>query len=155
MKYFESTVVHLVFSIFGFINVLLVTYFIHRLAYILLQWCLASWQLDKSNICCQIACVTRVINLFTYIWFSDVLRGYRERPVALNELISWCQQTSFPTNIYLFKVNNRNTRKRVNMPKGNTKRTRTTSWRSFDVVIINSGYIPHLCLLLLLVIFSR
>ena len=95
------------------------------------------------------------------LWFSDVFRGHRKRPVAWNGLVcktsftlkpnlelelsiipkilsliilkvlGWYEltQTSYPANIYLFKVYNRNTRK-WNITKVKNKNTRTTSLTS-------------------------
>ena len=60
-----------------------------------------------------------------------------------------------PANIYLLKVNNRNTRKRTwTMSKVNNNITRMTSWCRSGVFIFRFEYISHLPLLFLLVLWT-
>ena len=52
--------------------------------------------------------------------------------------------STYPANIYLFKVNNRNTKKVWNIFKVNNKDTRTTSMTSFwYIFVVNSDYFTH------------
>ena len=53
---------------------------------------------------------------------------------------------SILAGIYLFKVNNKNTRTKVwNMFKVNNKATKTRHWRRFGDFIVNFAYISHRC----------
>ena len=59
-------------------------------------------------------------------------------------------------NIYLFKVNNRNTRKKCEISsKLTTKNTRTTSMTSFCCFIVNFEHISHLFLVSLLLTLNK
>ena len=52
----------------------------------------------------------------------------------------------FPTKIYLFKVDNRNTRKRCKMLfKVNNENTRTTSVSIIDFELVNVSWVEILC----------
>ena len=76
----------------------------------------------------------------------------KERPVAENGLT---RSRPFPPNIYLIKVNNRNTRKGCKICfKFNNKNIRTTSMTSFSFLffIVSSEYISHLFLMFLLLL---
>ena len=79
------------------------------------------------------------------LWFSDVFRGYRKRPVAWNVLIglnhysiiNWVNNLN-PANIYSFKVCNRNTRKRywnMSNSKLTIKIPERRHWRRFGVFV--------------------
>ena len=61
-----------------------------------------------------------------------------------------------PTNIYLFKLNNRNTRKRCEIcSKLTIKTTARRPWRRSGVFIVNFKYIPHLFLLFLFLTLNK
>ena len=61
-----------------------------------------------------------------------------------------------PAGIYLFKVNNRNTRTRCEIcSKLTIKTTERRQWRRSSVFIINFEYISHLVLVFLLLTLSR
>ena len=61
-----------------------------------------------------------------------------------------------PTDIYLFKVNNRKTRKRCDIYfKVNNKNTRTMSLRSFSCFLINFEHISYLFLVFLLLSLNK
>ena len=63
---------------------------------------------------------------------------------------------NLPANIYLFKVNNRNTRKKVwNMFKVNKKTPERRQWYRSDVLIVNFEHIPYLVLLFLLLTLNK
>ena len=50
-----------------------------------------------------------------------------------------------PANMYLFKVNNKSTRKRCEIcPKLRIKTPERRHWRRFGVVIVNFEHISHL-----------
>ena len=82
--------------------------------------------------------------------------------LALKELIS-CKKRikevkghSNSTKIYLFKVNNKNTRKKVwNIFKVNNKTPERRHWRRSGVFIVIFEHISHLFLVFLLLILSK
>ena len=62
----------------------------------------------------------------------------------------------FPANIYLFKVNNRNTRKTCEIySKLTIKTSKRRQWRHFGVFIVNFEHISHLFLLFLLLTLNK
>ena len=111
---------------------------------------------------------------------SDVSRGYRKRPMTQNELKwkisqlkSWIIRLSetlqlseacskktdkkfFPTNIYLFKVNNRNTRRRCEIcSKLTIKTPERCHWRPIGVFVDNLEHISQPFLVFLLLNFNK
>ena len=103
---------------------------------------------------------TRYLESYLHVWWSLGENSTRIK-------------RSYPANIYLLIVNNRNTRTRCkicskltrktpewrqNMFKVNKKDTRTPvkrrQWRRFDVFIVNFEYISHLVLVFLLLTFA-
>ena len=73
-------------------------------------------------------------------------RGYYFMPFSV---LPW----QIPENIYLFKVNSRNSSKRCEMCS--TLRIKTPEWRRSDVFIIIVEHISHLFLLFLLFILNK
>ena len=62
----------------------------------------------------------------------------------------------FPANIYLFKVNNKNTRKKLwNMFKVNNKNNRAASWLRSGVFIVNFEHISHLIITFLMLTLNK
>ena len=62
----------------------------------------------------------------------------------------------FPANIYLFKFNNRDTRKRCEIcSKLTMKTSERRQWRRFGVFIVNFEHIWHLFLVVLLLTLSK
>ena len=71
-----------------------------------------------------------------------------------NTNLKWCK--SYPANTYLFKVNNRNTRKRYKIcSKLKIKTPERRQWRRSVVFILNLKYISHLFLGLLLLTLNK
>ena len=67
-----------------------------------------------------------------------------------------CFTARYPANIYLFKVNNRNTRKRCEIcSKLRIKTPERRFWRRSGVSIVNFKHISHLFLLFLLLTLSK
>ena len=63
--------------------------------------------------------------------------------------------TVFPASIYLFKVNNRNTRARCEIcSKLKIKTSERRQWRRSGVFIVNFEHILHLALVFLLLILN-
>ena len=68
--------------------------------------------------------------------------------IAISQLceISGFMCSHFPSKIYLFKVNNRNTRKRYEIWSKLTTKTERRQWRCVSVFIVNFEHISHLFL---------
>ena len=63
---------------------------------------------------------------------------------------------TYPANIYLFKVNNRNTRKRCKISsKLTTKTSERRQWRRFGVFIVNFEHISRHFLVFLLLTLNK
>ena len=63
---------------------------------------------------------------------------------------------NIPANIYLFKVNNRNTRKKCEIcSKLTIKTPERRQWCCSGVFIVNLEYISHFFLVFLLVTFNK
>ena len=68
----------------------------------------------------------------------------------------YLEENSYRANIYLFKVNNRNARKRCEIFwKLTTKTPERCHWRRFAVFIFNFEHISHLCPVFLLLTLNR
>ena len=64
--------------------------------------------------------------------------------------------TTYPANSYLFKVNNRNIRKRYEIyPKLTIKRPKQPHWYHSDACTVNFEYISHLFLVFLLLTLNK
>ena len=64
--------------------------------------------------------------------------------------------SNHPANVYLFKVNNRNTRKRCEIcSKLTIKTTERSHWRRSGVFIVNFEHIAHFFLMFLLLNLSK
>ena len=61
----------------------------------------------------------------------------------------------FPVNIQMFKVNNRNFRKRCEICPNNNNNTRTTSRRRAGIFIVNFEHISYVFLVFLLLTLSK
>ena len=65
-------------------------------------------------------------------------------------------QTPIPANIYLYKINNRNTRKRCEIcSKLTIKTPERRQWRRSGVFIVNFEHILHLILVFLLLALNK
>ena len=109
------------------------------------------------------------LNSSENLWYLDDFKGNGSFLILSNALnitskIWWqtfngisLQKISFyRTNIYLFKVNNRNTRKRCNTcSKLTTKTAERRQWPRSSAFIVNFEHISHLFLLLSIVDFQQ
>ena len=76
--------------------------------------------------------------------------------ISKNNFIGLPRIIDFPVGIYLFKVNNRNTRTRCEICSKLTINTpERRQWRRSGVFIVNFEHISHLVLVLLLLTLSR
>ena len=81
--------------------------------------------------------------------------------VIVDEILSKINQkgirnASYPAGIYLFKVNNRNTRTRCEICSKLTINTpERRQWRRSGVFIVNFEHISHLALVFLLLILNK
>ena len=93
-----------------------------------------------------------------FVWFSEKVRSSSnffihkfkdsEKVLTINLFLV---KTIYPANIYLFKINNKNTRKTCEIcSKLTTKTAEWRHWRRSGVFVINSEHISHLVLVLLL-----
>ena len=75
-------------------------------------------------------------------------RGIFITEIAISHLceISGFMCSHFPSKIYLFKVNNRNTRKRYEIWSKLTTKTERRQWRCVSAFIFNFEHISHLFL---------
>ena len=85
--------------------------------------------------------------------FPDVCRGYRKRLTRNGLRVVRPYRTLYllvinnPANIYFFKVNNRNTRKRCEIFSSLTIQTlERRHWRRWGVFIVNFEHMSHLFL---------
>ena len=69
--------------------------------------------------------------------------------------LSCSMNDTTPAGIYLFKVNNRNTRTRCEICSKLTNTPERRQWRRSGVFIVNFEHISHLVLVLLLLTLSR
>ena len=86
-----------------------------------LSWLETSQKNFVIIIIINIIIITCSTYIYIYIKTTD--------PIFLINQIFWPH--NYPANIYLFKINDRNTRKRCNMFKVNNKNNRMTSMTSF------------------------
>ena len=74
----------------------------------------------------------------------------------VDSLRYWFEDKVDAANTYLFKVNNRNTRKRCEVcPKLTIKTPEWRHWHRFDVFIVNFEHISHLFVVLYIVNFKQ
>ena len=103
----------------------------------LLLWCFYFW-------------------LWTSKWRLGNWKYYKKGSVNIlcRVFVTWCiflEHRSYPANIYLLKVNRRNTRKRCEIcSKLAIKTPKRCQWRRSSVFIVNFEHISHLFLVFLL-----
>ena len=91
--------------------------------------------------------------LFHFIWMTELIRC-QQSDVALLTIITTCNNN--PANIYLFKVNSGNNRKRWKIcSQQATKTTERRHWRRSGAFIVNFKHISHLFLQFLLLNLNK
>ena len=79
---------------------------------------------------------------------------YKSREKILNSINS--NSTNLPANICLFKVNNKNTRKRCEIcSKLIIKTEEWRQWHHSDIIIVNFEHIPHFPIMFLLLTSNK
>ena len=79
---------------------------------------------------------------------------YKSREKILNSINS--NSTNLPANICLFKVNNKNTRKRCEIcSKLIIKTEEWRQWHHSDIIIVNFEHIPHFPIMFLLLTLNK
>ena len=88
-------------------------------------------------------------------WLVSILNGMNSKKNKLF-LQLWIDFGNYPANIYLFKVKNRNTRRRSGIcSKLTIKSSERYHWRRFGVFIINFEHISHLFLMFLFLSINK
>ena len=91
-----------------------------------------------------------------FVWLSTWKRVSFVPKVFKNILQYSGDMKCHPANIYLFKVNNRNSRKRFEIcSKLTIKTPERSQWRRFVVFVANFKHIPHLFLVFLLLTLNK
>ena len=134
------------------------------------QWRLSGVLLSTLNIFHLLPCHVHCWNWTSYCWLgSDSINdwiGANSRSwIKILLFLEVCWSISIlsngwpfynytPARIYLFNINNRNTRTICEF-KVNIKTTERRRWRRFGVFIVNSEHNSHVFLVLLLLILNK
>ena len=101
--------------------------------------------------------ISKVCNKHTKVYFFNTFTVGVWQKNCVQGGCNWIILLSgyFPANIYLLKVNNRNTRKRCEICSELTiKSPERRQWRRSDVFIVNFEHISHLFLVFLLSVLN-
>ena len=98
--------------------------------------------------------ISRIKKYFDFKWtFSTMISRMKKYFDISTDVM--CKLYSHPAGIYLFKVNNRNTRTRCEIyPELTIKTPERRQWRRSGVSIVNFELLSHLALVVLLLIMN-
>ena len=122
-----------------------------------LNYSSAKKQIDKISIKNKSVSIVGNKNINSASRNQDFVRHIKERNFSniSNDLFPAPSKT-FPANIYLFKVDNRNSRKRCEIcSKVTIKAPELHHWRRFDVFVVNFEHSSHLFLEFLLLNLNK
>ena len=114
-----------------------------------------QWSYSEKRLAGNPIYITDTISFTRYGIFLKLLQ--REVIRSLNKLIVSDKAIAYtiPANIYLFKVNNRNIRKRYEKcSKLTIKTPKQRQWRRSGAFTVNFEHISHLFLMFLLLIWT-